>query len=705
MLKRLHWYLSRTDRATTNYRYHTTIDNRPVQKDLYDAECHTVLIGRLDSDRMRGVPTFWLNGIAYTIARTHKLAPDRPTFIISIPVEKLGLDCLTTAAADYCLRTIRPYFEKINAEYANRSRPDRDNGKFYIYDPGPVVLQRNAAYFAEIPAKDYEETKGNSIIVNPDIDHGIHMCLNIRIEVQLPYLKLDRAKTMLCKQMPDAAERFIRGFDYKALANVYKLEKTQQAIRDKLNEGEYCAFIANGSILARQRTISEAGYTGEIAGSKFSNLEATGPMKDALPFQSPPYDEIEIAGVRGMGIRRGVTVITGGGYSGKSTVLNAISAGIYNHVSGDGRELCITHDSAATITAEDGRAVSCLNISPFIKWIPGGDPSLFSTTHASGSTSQAANIMEAVDAGAKLLLIDEDRSATNFMIRDATMKTLIQKEPITPFTDRVRELAEIGTSTILVIGGSGEYLGVADKVYIMDDFVMSDVTDTARGLACSTVPPSADTPAAATLDMTDGVFVAAGSPGDVLPAMVNSSPSENIPNQPSQHTQVSWKARRRMVKNTLSSYPTGSGREKLSISDTGFIILGDERIDIRNLHDIITPAQVNALAFMLRHLAKANEGISGLEQLAMAMRGLKPSQAPGVSPNNKKPTKDATDALCWVKNLYTEIEKDGLNLVNTSFFTTMERFMDLPRPYELMAAIYRMRNVEWVEAANYSERT
>jgi len=364
-------------------------------------------------------------------------------------------------------------------------------------------------------------------------------------------------------------------------------------------------------------------------------------MKGALPFQSPPEDEITIAGVTGMGIRRGVTVITGGGYSGKSTVLAAISAGIYSHVAGDGRELCITDNTAVTISAEDGRAVSCLNISPFIKWIPSGDTVTFSTTHASGSTSQAANIMEATSCGAKLLLIDEDRSATNFMIRDAIMKKLIEKEPITPFTDRVQELASMGTSTILVIGGSGEYLSVADKIYMMDDFVMSDVTTKAKRLSEKTTQVS---------------------------------------------TKAQWQTVRGLVDNSLTSYPLGKGTEKLSISDTGFIIIGDERIDIRNLHDITTPAQINALTFILRHLAKANESLSDMEAMALAMRGLDPKKTSG-----KK-----VDVAKWVGDLYSQIETEGLDLVDTGFFTTMERFMDLPRPYEIMAAIHRMRLVEWV---------
>jgi len=621
------------DTKTTNYRYNVTIEGKAVLKDLYDGECQQLKVGREDPEgSVQRKPTYWHNDIAYTLERTNKLDLDRPTVTVAIPVEHLGLERLTPAAADYCLRAVKPHFKRINAGYANRSRPDRENGKFIIYDPGPVVLTRNAAYFAEIPAKDYEEIKGNTILFNPDIDPPPdRMCLCIRMEVQLPYRKLKRAITMLTSQLPAATEHFIQSFDKIALARTYKLEEIQQAIREYLHQGKHCAFIANGSILARERGTNA-------------------PMKNALPFTSPSADEIEIAGVKGMGIRRGVTVITGGGYSGKSTVLNAISAGIYNHIAGDGRELCITDDTAVTITAEDGRAVSCLNISPFIKWIPGGNPMSFSTTHASGSTSQAANIMEAAHFGAKLLLIDEDRSATNFMIRDSLMKELIEKEPITPFTDRVQELAKMGVSTILVIGGSGEYLSVADKIYMMDDFVMSDATDKSQALAAK--------------------------------SHTQMSEHTTSPTPPP----AKWQTHRNIIDNTMSSYPQGSGTEKLAVSDTGFIVIGDERIDVRNLHDITTPAQVNALAFILRHLAKSNENISDLEALALSMRGLE----------RNKSTGNHTCAAKMVENLYAEIAKVGLNLVDTGFFTTMERFLDLPRPFELLAAICRMRHVTWV---------
>jgi len=236
-----------------------------------------------------------------------------------------------------------------------------------------------------------------------------------------------------------------------------------------------------------------------------------------------------------------------------------------------------------------------------------------------------------------LLLIDEDRSATNFMIRDAAMKRFIEKEPITPFTDRVGELALSGISTILVIGGSGEYLGIADYVFMMDEFIMHDASEQAKSL----VSPPTDLPA----------------PAD-------------------------W-ACRAVPPKQFTSYPNGTTREKLSISDTGFIIIGDERIDIRNLHDIATPCQANALAFMLRHISKGAIGLGQLEAMALAMRGLSANKTGGQS----------VDMLAKVRELYVQIETEGLNLVDTGFFTTMERQMELPRPFELLAAINRMRQV------------
>lgn len=622
-MKRLLYYLNQiTGNDTTTYRYTVYQDGVPVQKEIYDGECAVAHSERLG---VRREPTYWRDDISYTFERTSRTSLDRPTVTIAIPAERLGICELTPAAADFCLREIKPYFDSVNEEYINKSRPDSDNGKFYVYAPGSEVLIRNSSYFAMRPAKDYENGRGAVIYEREEWLDPLpdRMCLCIRIEIQLPHGKLKRAKKMLVGNLPDAAERFIRDFDSAGLRSALALEAIQNEIREFLRKENYCTFIANGSILAREKGTQS-------------------PMKNALPFQSTPEDEIEIAGVRGMGFRHGVTVITGGGYSGKSTVLNAIAAGIHNHAAGDGRELCITDDSAVTITAEDGRAVSSLNISPFIKWIPGGDTHEFSTAHASGSTSQAANIIEAIDSGASLLLIDEDRSATNFMIRDALMKELIEKEPITPFTDRVRELSSTGVSTILVIGGSGEYLSVADAVYMMDDFIIRDVTSRAKCLA------------------------------HVMPLPPNTA---------------DWTTHRVLRNGRFTSYPEGSSTEKLEVSDTGFIIIGDERIDIRALHNIATEAQTDALAFMLRFMECGTVGTDAaneIEALALAMRGL-----------TRKTIEYTIDVAAQVEDLYMQIERDGFNIIDTGFFTTMNRFLDLPRKFELRAAINRMRHVTW----------
>ncbi len=558
--------------------------------------------------------TYYNESIGFDISTTHKLAQDKPTVVISIPCSTLGIDIpdksTANVEADFCLRAFKKYIDELNAELYNRSRPDNENGKYYLCAPGGEIIKRNTAYFALCPQKDYTNGPGSKVYILSDgISRQPLMCLCIRVQVQLPKRNIKKTLRMLCKDLPDAVNRFIMNFDINTFMSATELAQKQSAIREWLKNSDYCAFVANGSILPR---------------AKGTDL----PMLDAIPFRSTPDDEIEIFGVRGMGIKKGVTVITGGGYSGKSTLLDAISAGIYDHALGDGRELCITDESAVTISAEDGRSVKHVNISPFIKWLPGGDTSDFSTDHASGSTSQAANIMEAVDCNAKLLLIDEDRSATNFMIRDRMMKELIEKEPITPFTDRVNELHKThGVSIILVIGGSGEYLSVANKIYMMEDYLIHDVTEKSKNI-CSSYNVST-----------------------VLPSSAN------------------WQQCRALYSDGFSSYPDGRGSERLEVSDMGFIIIGDETIDVRGLHDIVSPRQLDTLGFMLRYLEITN--------------------------NDKK-----IDIQGKIHDLYTRIYKEGIDFLYSPFFTTCERFLDLPRKQELMALINRMRRINMVKGGD-----
>lgn len=253
-----------------------------------------------------------------------------------------------------------------------------------------------------------------------------------------------------------------------------KLVEDQVYIRGELEGKGLVAFIANGSILPRESGVSQK------------------PLRNGREFISPKELEVEFdvpnrGKIKGMGIPKGITLIVGGGYHGKSTVLRAIELGVYNHINGDGREFVITDDTALKVRAEDGRAITKSDISLFINNLPNGKDTVnFYTENASGSTSQAANIVEGIETGTKLFLIDEDTSATNFMIRDTIMQKLVSKdkEPITPFIDVARSLySKLGISTILVAGSSGDFFDIADLVIQMDYYEPFEVTDKAKALS------------------------------------------------------------------------------------------------------------------------------------------------------------------------------------------------------------------------------
>ena len=264
---------------------------------------------------------------------------------------------------------------------------------------------------------------------------------------------------------------FYRRLPAAKVQSVIHLAEDQQFIRSQLTSLGLCAFVANGSILPRQSGVSDR------------------PMKDGIPFVSPKSMEVTLdlphhGPLSGMGIRRGITLIVGGGYHGKSTLLEALELGVYNHIAGDGREYVITDDSALKIRAEDGRSIKKTDISMFINNLPNKkDTRAFYSEDASGSTSQAANVIEGMESGAKVFLIDEDTCATNFMIRDELMQRVVcrEEEPITPFIERARFLYEkCGISSILVAGSSGAYFYIADTILQMDRYVPKDITEYAK---------------------------------------------------------------------------------------------------------------------------------------------------------------------------------------------------------------------------------
>ena len=270
------------------------------------------------------------------------------------------------------------------------------------------------------------------------------------------------------------AALFFHQEEAAAFQRLLFLTDDQQALRQFLKERGLAAFVADGAVLPRESGISQR------------------PMKDAVKFRSP--DSLRVTAklphagdVSGMGIPRGVTLIVGGGYHGKSTLLEALQRGVYDHIAGDGREFVVADETAVKLRAEDGRSIRNTDISLFIDHLPGGKRGAgFTTENASGSTSQAANTIEAIEAGSRLFLIDEDTCATNFMIRDALMEKVVRREqePITPFLNRIRPLyEEAGISVILVAGSSGLFFEKADLVIQMDNYLPFDITERAKDAA------------------------------------------------------------------------------------------------------------------------------------------------------------------------------------------------------------------------------
>ena len=355
---------------------------------------------------------------------------------------------------------------------------------------------------------------------------------------------------MLFQFVPEAAQiaLFYDRLNKNALKAAIELARDQQFIREHLSEQGLAAFLADGSVLPRESGISDR------------------PMKGAVPFQSPAACKVTVTlpyhgPVTGMGIKKGITLFVGGGYHGKSTILQALEMGVYNHIAGDGREYVITDPSAWKLRAEDGRSISHTDISPFINHLPNKKDTVhFSTEDASGSTSQAANLMEAVESGSKLLLIDEDTSATNFMIRDELMQKVIcrEEEPITPFIERVRSMYDdLGVSSIIVAGSSGSFFQIADTIIQMKEYIPYDITERAGEAAAS------------------------------YPAL-----------KQQEHFPASDNMRAPKANQALKKDP----RLKMKTMGTNEMLLAKDAIELRYLEQLIDPEQTNTLAYALKYL-------------------------------------------------------------------------------------------------------
>ena len=382
-------------------------------------------------------------------ASPSRLRIDWPAKALGLPGWAFAGRDARRACADFLQRTLRPALAR-----AAGGAGSGKSGLLEIAPTGQEVLERTG------------------VVV--DTDGGVRVRLCAGLPAAGRRILGHAAADLLARRLPAGLRAVTDSLDLDALRRHVRAVEDQVALRAQLRERGLIAFLADGSVLPRR-----------------SGADAR-PLASALPLRVPAALAVELdaphAGrLRGLGVRAGVTLIGGGGYHGKSTLLQALALGVYDHVPGDGRERCVSAAGLVSVRAEDGRSVRGAGLAPFIRDLPlGRDTAFFDSDDASGSTSQAAAIVEALEAGATGLLVDEDTAATNFMIRDARMRRLVpgDAEPITPYIDRVRQLREErGVSSVLVVGGAGDYLDVADHVIRMDTYQPRDVTRRARAIA------------------------------------------------------------------------------------------------------------------------------------------------------------------------------------------------------------------------------
>ncbi len=415
----------------------------PAYKDTRG--CYTFGTWQLSIDHVQGDPFAAPSKVSVRVAGKQA----------GFPAELYRNSYQRIALQDYLLRQFGRQLEKLSF----RAKGSGKSGLLAMSRPGQEVLERTASQI--------EPETGN---------------LTVRFEVGFPAngrtVNARELEKIFFELLPECVEQtlFAKALDMKKVRQAVFLAEDQQYIREQLKAQGLVAFVADGSILPR-----ESGVSGR-------------PMRDAVPFVTPSSLKVTMelphrGTITGMGIKKGITLIVGGGYHGKSTLLKALELGVYNHIAGDGREYVICDETAMKMRAEDGRSIRKVDISMFIRNLPNGkNTEAFSTEDASGSTSQAANVVEAMEAGCMTLLMDEDTSATNFMIRDELMQRVVNREsePIIPFIDRVEELFRVyGISTILVAGSSGAYFHKADCILQMKQYEPVDITEFAKNEAAA----------------------------------------------------------------------------------------------------------------------------------------------------------------------------------------------------------------------------
>ena len=474
-------------------------------------------------------------------AAPSRLSVETEHKIAGFPASYYGTKWNKTALEDYLIRR----FHKQADKFCFQAKGSGKSGIITVSRCGQEIIERTACEVTEnkIIVRFEVGFPANGRTINaPELEKILFDFIPVCVEQSLYYEKTPKQE----------------------LEKIIFLAEDQHFIRDEMKKKDIVAFLADGSILPRESGVSDR------------------PLKDGIPFHSPETMAVTFrlphkGNLRGMGIRKGITLIVGGGYHGKSTLLKALERGVYDHIAGDGREYVITDETALKLRAEDGRKITNTDISLFINHLPNGkDTRRFCTLDASGSTSQAANIVEGIESGSRLLLIDEDTSATNFMVRDELMQKIVarEKEPITPFLERAKDLYEkAGISTILVVGSCGSYFHVADKVIQMDSYQAVDITDETKEIIKN------------------------------YPIPAINAPDFHLPSEKRKIDLSGSSQKRKTYRGD------GYVEERLKIKRMGktAFSIGKENLDLRYVEQLVDEEQTQTLAYLLRY-AKENYG-------------------------------------------------------------------------------------------------
>lgn len=357
---------------------------------------------------------------------------------VRVPHKKAGFpeDMYDTKLREIALRDlIARRFRESARTHARSPIPKTSGGEVFIPRPGQEILERGSVaispYFIEVRFTADLPADGN------------------KVSAVAMDLLMERIKTIISESL------YFSAYKQSKVYNHLQTYENAEFIRENLDSKGIVAFIADGSVLPRRD-------------------DDLAPMVDAKEFVTDPalkvtFDVPYGEPISGMGIPKGFTAVTGASRNGKSALLDAIFAGVYDHIPGDGREYVITSRDAAFIMAEPNRPADSVDISMFVPETPEfDDTSAAKKEFVSSPMSEFVSVSEAVEMGSKLILIDEEYS-----------NPCVMRKGFLADNEKIISLSEMGSSmgrqgiSLVMVSGDESVIRSADNVLVVEGFKVS----------------------------------------------------------------------------------------------------------------------------------------------------------------------------------------------------------------------------------------